>query len=146
VHEIFLNERIISPLSDYQPSASTLAILENLSIMHHQKRGAQIFKRGEASQKRKIFGRAKNCKNRKYKLCGGAFKMFWNATKQQCEACSDGKEASPKGDACVDRKLSDEERERGQCPPGKRLDPNVPGQVSGYSISFPSLHQKATIH
>lgn len=146
VRDVVLTDRESFPLTDYQPNSTTVTVLDHLLAMHRQKRETSIYmKRKELSKRQTFGGRTKQCeKKKKYKLCDGIYKMFWNALTKTCETCEAGKEPTSKGDKCVEPETPEQEKERGKCPLGKKLDPNVPGQVSATLalIAFESMHER----
>lgn len=130
VRDVILIDRNISHLPDYPPNSTTVAIMEHFFAMYRQKREASNFKEQEDLELRQPHKKRKACKKKKYKKCDGVYKMFWNTATKQCDLCPVGKEPDAKTDKCVDPETPEQEKERGKCPPGKKLDPNVPGQVS----------------
>jgi hypothetical protein len=109
-------------------------------MMHRQKREASDFLRAEALEKTQDLGkrRTKKCdKKHKYKLCDGPIGMFMNAVTKACEPCPKGQEPSAKGDKCETPENQEERNNRGNCPPGKIMDPTVPNQVSWTPVHHP---------
>lgn len=131
--DLLFVERDITTLPKYQPNSTTVTILEHLALMHRQKRdGAILNKREEAEKSQNLDKRKKKCgKKRKYKKCdNGPYDYFWNAQTKKCEMCPAQQKPTPKGDKCEKPETPEEQKARGKCPPGKILDPAVPGQVS----------------
>jgi hypothetical protein len=131
VRDVFQRDLTFSP-SDYEPNSTTVTVLEHLLAMQRQKReGAEFMRRSELEKRQTFGGRTpgKECKKKKYKKCDGIYKMFWNLTTQKCDLCPAGKKPTETSDKCVDEETPEQEKERGRCPPGMKLDPSVPGQV-----------------
>jgi len=119
--------------SDYQPISTTVTILKYLLAMRDQQRQASSFIKREELEKRQTFaGHTRKCdkKKKKYKLCDGIYDMVWNSVTKKCEICGKGMEPNGKTDKCVKKETPEDEKERGKCPLGMKLDPKVKGQVS----------------
>lgn len=133
VHEVVLPDHDILPYPEYNPNSATTAILNGLVVMQRQKREASIINKNDDSKNRRaiLSDNNRKCKKKKKnKLCDGIYKMVWNAITRQCEACPEGQKPSEKGDKCIVPETPEEEKERGKCPQGQKLDPSIPGQVS----------------
>lgn len=146
VNNIALNARDVRAISDYTPHSTTIATIEHLLRMQRQKREAVVFMKREAEllepynvlsmRKRQEGPKCDKKKKKKYKLCDGIYKMFWNAATKSCEACKAGQEPTPKADQCVDPETPEDEKKRGKCPVEKIFDPAVPGQVTKISTAI----------
>lgn len=140
VNEVSAVDSSISAAPDFQPNSTTMSILEGLFLMQRQQREAKRFMKREIAKRQIPSGHGRpECKKKLYKLCDGIYKMFWNNATNKCESCEVGEIPNPLADRCEKPESEEEEKERGKCPPGKKLDPSVPNQVSHASnISYMS--------
>ncbi|KAH8730567.1 hypothetical protein GQ44DRAFT_768328 [Phaeosphaeriaceae sp. PMI808] len=131
VRDVFLRDMDFSH-SDHEPNSTTIVVLEHLLAIQRQKReGAEFMRRSEL-EKRQTFGGRKqpgdDCKKKKYKKCSGIYEMYWDEKAKKCDLCPAGKKPTETSDKCIDQDTPEQEKERGKCPPGMKLDPSVPGQ------------------